>query len=376
MGLQTVPAYIGQAAYQHPVELDRNILEGIFARTGLMRLGDFALAPTGVAQQLSISAGRAFLLGAESAQQGGYVAWSDVSENKVFGPPSGSARIDSLILRVVDTQYGSDPGSPRAEWDIVAGVPSGSPVARVDSDFNTGGTFYKPGAWWRAADVRINVGDTVIPGGQVTRYLRYTRQSRGSFLALSTDTVTDMSVGDSRYDTDTLTERVWNGSVWDNVLGPIIEMGNVTAGVAATSVGAAEAAIPTATWAHEPNMTFRAGHIYKVELQFGLGINASSATSMLTRIRKGAQTVAGQILASFIDGENDFSLFMPHFHIAWIKNATAANITSALSLTVQRTSASNNASLYGDSTIPLQITIQDMGLQSGHPCTGIASSIV
>lgn len=376
MGLQTVPAYIGLSGYQHPVELDRNILEGIFGRTGLMRIGDFTIAPTATAQQISIQAGRAFLLGAESAQQGGYVAWSDVAENKVFGPPSGSARIDSLILRVVDTQYGSDPGTPRAEWDIVAGVPAGSPTARPDSDFNTGGTFYKPGAWWRLADVRINVGDTVIPGGQITRFLRYVRQSRSHFLALSTDTVTDMFVGDSRYDSDTLTERIWDGTVLMDRGNNYVEYGSSTAGSVATSVSAAEAAIPTASWAHEPSVQFRNKHIYKIEAHYGLGISASSATAITVRMRKGAQTTAGQVLASWADVETQSVLFGPHFHTGWIKNTSGADITSALSLTVQRASAANNASLYGDGTLLLQITIKDEGLEAGHKCSPIATAIV
>lgn len=214
MGLQTVPGYIGQTGYNHPVELDRNMLEGLFSRSGVLRYGDFAIAPTATNQQFSIAAGRAFLLGAESAQQGGYFAWSDVSENKVLGPPSGSARIDAVLLRVVDTQYGSDPGSPRAEWDIVAGTPNSSPVAPADSLFNTGGGNYKPGAWWRVADIRVNVGDTVIPDGQITRYLRYVRQAQGIMLAKSTDTISDMVLGDQRYDIDTGISRRWNSVEW------------------------------------------------------------------------------------------------------------------------------------------------------------------
>jgi hypothetical protein len=214
MGLQTVPAYIGQTGYNHPVELDRNFLKSVHMRTGMVRYGDFAIAPTATAQQFSIAAGQAFLLGAESAQQGGYFAWSDASENLVLGAPSGSPRIDALLIRAVDTQYGSDPGSPRAEWDIVQGTPAASPVAPADSLFNTGGTNYKPGAWYRMADLRVNPGDTVIPSGQITSYLRYVRHAQGMLLAKSTDTLTTMVLGDQRYDIDTGIARRWNGTEW------------------------------------------------------------------------------------------------------------------------------------------------------------------
>lgn len=376
MGLQTVPAYIGQAAYQHPVELDRNILEGIFSRTGLFRIGDFTIAPTATAQQISITAGRAFLLGAESLQQGGYVAWSDNTENKVFGPPSGSARIDSLILRVVDTQYGSDPGTPRAEWDIVAGVPSGSPTARPDSDFNTGGTFYKPGAWWRVADVRINVGDTVIPGGQITRNTRYVRQARGDYVALSTDTISDQSVGDSRYDTDTLTERVWNGTVWENRDGEYVCLGHVTAGTAAVSTAGAEAAIPSATWAIEPTCVFKNKHIYRVEVHYALGPSSATAMTTSVRLRKGAQTVAGQVLGVWGDVDTQATFFSPHYHDGYIKNTSGADISTTLSLTVQRTGSANNVSILGDATTKLTVVIKDLGLEASHKLSPVATAIV
>lgn len=376
MGLQTVPAYIGQAAYQHPVELDRNILEGIFGRTGLMRLGDFAVAPTATAQQVSIAPGRAFLLGAESLQQGGYVAWSDQTENKVFGPPSGQPRIDSLILRVVDTQYGSDPGAPRAEWDVVAGVASGSPSARADSDFNTGGGFYKPGAWYRVADVRINPGDTVIPGGQITHNLRYTRTSRAHFLARSTDTISDQAIGDSRWDTDTGTERVWNGTVWENRSGEFVGLGYLTGGTGAASTAGAEQAIPTASWTAEPNATFRNKHIYEVEVRFGLGPSAATAMETTVRLRKGAQTTAGQQLASWREVDVQATYFVPKSEKCYIKNTSGADITTALSLTVQRTGSANNVSIYGTADLPLRVVVQDLGLEASHKLSPIATAIV
>jgi hypothetical protein len=284
MGLQTVPGYIGQAAYQHPVELDRNMLEGMFGRTGLLRVGDFTIAPTGTAQQISITAGRAFLLGAESLQQGGYFVWSDNTENKVFGPPSGSARIDSLILRVVDTQYGSDPGSPRAEWDIVAGVASGSPTARPDSDFNTGGTFYKPGAWWRVADVRINPGDTVIPGGQITRNTRYVRLPGGVAMCTSTTRPSDPALGDRIYETDTKREFIWNGTAWTWPYGKGLVGGNrYTAGKAvgrAIGIGTGEGNSNIAT----PALVLEANRSF--EIRVNARVRASNVAEITMRVRE------------------------------------------------------------------------------------------
>lgn len=376
MGLQTVPGYIGQAAYLHPVELDRNIMAGIHGRTGVMKLGDFAITPTGVAQQISIAKGRAFLLGVESNQQGGYTVWSDVAENQVFGAPSGSARIDTLIQRVVDTQYGSDPGSPRAEWAIYAGTPSGSPVALADSVFNSGGINYKPGAWWRVADVRINVGDTVIPDAQITRFLRYTRLSRGHFLARSTDSIADMVAGDSRFDTDTLTDRTWDGTTWQPSSQIMVDAAYVTAGTVANSTGASEVAIPAASWAgsHEPIVNFRDKHIYRVNVTYGISVPAGTSTAITVRLRKGSATIAGLTVGIWRDAETTLHINQ-RTHDCFIKNTSGANINTNLSLTIQRISAANDAALYGDAGVPLNITVTDLGLESGHKASIIATAI-
>lgn len=213
MTLQTVPAYIGEVGYLHPAELDRNILESIFGRTGLCKYGDLALTPTGVNQQVSIAPGGAVLVGSESSTQGAYYAWNNAAETKTFGTPSAGARVDALLLRVVDKQYGSDPGLSRAEWDIVAGT-SGVTTARPDSDFNSGGGFYKPGAWFRVADVRIDPGDTVIPGNKITHNLRYTRASQGGILCQSTARPTDAVLGDTAFEVDTKQQIWWDGTAW------------------------------------------------------------------------------------------------------------------------------------------------------------------
>src|SRR5882724_3949351 len=183
MGVQTVPLGIGQTGYQHPVELVRNLLSGLFNKTGVLHAGDFLVTPTANAQEVSISLGKAHLLGnAASTTQGGYYAWSDAAETKVFGVPSGNPRIDALVLRVVDTQYGSDPNTPKAMWEIVAGTPAGSPAAVLDSTFAPAGVNYRPGAWFRVADVLISPGDGVVPLANITQNYQYVAMPSGDAL--------------------------------------------------------------------------------------------------------------------------------------------------------------------------------------------------
>jgi hypothetical protein len=217
MAVQTAPGYIGKTGFQHPVELDRNILRSLSgARTGLARWGDLACTPTGVSGQLAVGRGGAFLLGAESALQGSYYAFSEATQNVSFAA-AGSAstqRIDALLLRVADDQYGTIPvGAPQAYLDIVQGVPATSPVARPDSDFNTGGAFYVRGAWFRVADIRRDFGDTTIPGGKVTPNLRSARTG-GYVICKSTDRPSDGVYGDRIIEYDTGRKFWWNGTVW------------------------------------------------------------------------------------------------------------------------------------------------------------------
>lgn len=238
MGLKTVPAYIGQAGYDHPVELDRNMLEGVFSRTGAVRYGDFQ-ASTGVGTRaVAVSAGRAFLLGAENAQQGGYFVWSDAVDTFLLGAGVTNPRYDTILLRVLDDQYGVISGSPRAEFEVVQGVAAGSPTPRADSDFNVGGSFYKPGAWWRVADCRVNVGDTTIPGGQIASNNRYVRTPGGMVLCGSTARPSDPVFGDTILETDTGLRYEYNGGAWtyDGNYRQVVTLGSDTATVTFSNV--------------------------------------------------------------------------------------------------------------------------------------------
>jgi hypothetical protein len=232
MGMQTAPGYAALNSdnvtpFQHPVELDRNIAKANFRQSGALRGGDWALTPTGTSQQLSIAVGAGFILGQESAQQGGYMAWSDAAELKTFGAPSGSPRIDTLLLRVYDPQYGTLPsGTTRVQWDIVAGTPGATPSPQPDSAFISTGGQWVPGAWMKWAEVKILPGDTVIPTGQIylpgsvisgvgtTWSQRYARQSGGVILCTSVSRPASPAIGDQIYEIDTKRHNIWNGTAW------------------------------------------------------------------------------------------------------------------------------------------------------------------
>ena len=214
MGLQAVPAYIAASGFQHPATLDRNILEKVFGgRTGATRAGEFLVYPGGGTRAISVEPGGYHIVGTENSQQGGYFAWSDAAEVFLLAAAVGNPRIDTLLLRIHDDQYGTIPGSPGAYYEVVQGVAAASPTARVDADFNVGGSFYVPGAWARISDVRVNVGDVAIPGGQITNTQRYARHN-GWTICSSGTRPTDPVINDRIYEYDTDMRRRWNGTAW------------------------------------------------------------------------------------------------------------------------------------------------------------------
>lgn len=158
-----------------------------------------------------------------------------------------------------------------------------------------------------------------------------------------------------------------------------VEYGSVTAGTAATSVSATEVAITTATWAHEPNLTFVNGRMYQIDVQYGLGETGTVSVAPTIRLRKGAQSTSGQVLGS-MTLQPVWSNFAFHSQVPmarYVQNVSGADITTALSLTISDGNASNNVRLYGNgSNVPLMVTVQDLGLASGHTLAPLATSIV
>jgi hypothetical protein len=213
MALKVEPAYIGQTGYQHPVELDRNLLEGIFTRSGTLRFGGFNLFPGAGTRGVSVASGRYFINGVEDADQGGYFVWNTTTITYLLGDAIGNPRIDTFILRVVDDQYGVITGIPRAEIEVIQGVPAGVPVARPNSDFDVGGPYYKPGAWTRLGDATVLVGDVAIPGGQLANSFQVVRVG-GRTVCPSTNRPSDPVAGDEIYEFDTFLTYQWNGSAW------------------------------------------------------------------------------------------------------------------------------------------------------------------
>lgn len=153
-----------------------------------------------------------------------------------------------------------------------------------------------------------------------------------------------------------------------------------TNGTMATSVAAAEAAMAAWTGGSNTSFTFTNLYTYRVEITGGvLNTDAAGTTAeSIVRIRKGVGSTAGQQLLytkRMSRGGSDVETFVNH---GYIKNASGADITTSLGVTIQRATGAANVSLFGDANIPLSVTVTRMGLTAdlGAGLPGIAVSIV
>lgn len=221
MTLQAIPAFIAKQAdgitdFQHPVETMRNFHEALFGRSGVFRFGDFAVTPTGTGMGINIASGNAILNGSSNSTQGAYFLWSTTNavDTLTTLPASGSTRYDTVILRVVDGQYGTITGAPRAALEVVAGL-SGAGAPRADSYFNSGGTAYQPGAWLRLADIRIDPTDTTISNGKITTNHQYVNIPGALILCHSSNRPSNPRTGERIFEVDTEFTYLWSNSQWN-----------------------------------------------------------------------------------------------------------------------------------------------------------------
>lgn len=210
MGLNVSAGYIGAGGFQNDIRTDRLLLEHVaMGRQGVPYASHLVVTPTVGAHSVTISAGRAFVKGKNTpASQGSYFVWSDDNDVVALAAPSASPRIDTVILRVADPQYGTVTGTVGARYEVIQGTPAASPTAVADATIDALGV---PGGWIRLADVRVNTVDTgAIPIGQFTDK----RPIIGSGGILVGDAANGDYVSQYRHNLSNGRLEVWNGSAW------------------------------------------------------------------------------------------------------------------------------------------------------------------
>jgi len=304
----------------------------------------------------------------------------------------GDAEFNSVVVRG-DVEIG--PASPGPRLALTSNIPATLVAASADFDWDAG-TFF----WFNGTDYEFEVIGTYIPGPNTPIWAKGTYDTLNGviyqWLIINAGGTPIVYYGSNVYNSVAMIWRIRNGA-WNfedtssvEISGNFTQgnfpdgyacMGNVLAGTAATSVAAAEAAIPAATWALEPHMTFVNGFMYRVDVLFGVQMTAFPQV-FTVRLRKGSATVAGQQLCRWSDTSRQATFAEGYTKTGWIYNASGADITTDLSLTIARISAAGNASLFGDAGQKLEVVIQRVGyvdtVGAGleHVCKPIAVGIV
>lgn len=139
-----------------------------------------------------------------------------------------------------------------------------------------------------------------------------------------------------------------------------------TNGTMATSSGA-EVAMTAWTGGASPTHVFKAGWVHEVSIQGAVADSNASAVPARAnvRVRKGVNTTSGQQLALiYAPTVGNSSSVVSCSAIRYVKNATGADISTQLGMTIQRGTGSSNVVLYGDTDVPLMITMRPIGLIS------------
>lgn len=218
MTLQVVAGFLGQAGIQHPANLYRNLVGALGGkRSGFFRYNDFLLGPSGSGMTMNVGPGDAIIMGTEAVStQGGYYVWNNAQEAFSWPAAVSLPRVDSLILRVIDTDYGADPAGSKATWEVVSGTPAASPTPVADSAFAPAGAFYHPGAWLRIADLTLGASITNLASATISHKRKYARLGRRT-LCLAADLPSDAQQGDVATLLDGTTPNLsltYNGSAW------------------------------------------------------------------------------------------------------------------------------------------------------------------
>jgi hypothetical protein len=355
MALQLAPNYIGSAGYLTPVENDRWLVKTLFDRQGVVKQADFNVTP-GTGLTVNIAAGAAYVLGKENVSQGGYYVYSPATEVLSWPGPSASARIDALILQIVDKQYGSSALAEGAQWIIIAGTPSGSPTAPTDSDINA---VFRPGGWIRIANVRINVGDVTVNPANITM-TRTFALAPGKPLAavnLAALPTTSLEVGTFGYAKDTNKIYYWNGTAWVSYQAGGYVEAFINADFTSTNTGATAAGLTIVSATSDANWSITSSN----RLTPGVGVagywqffissrwsNTTVANGGLCRAIAQFASSSGAIAsvggAGATSGESDGSGASMAYDIATIQYLTVRGFTSGATATFwQRNWASTAA---------------------------------
>lgn len=139
-------------------------------------------------------------------------------------------------------------------------------------------------------------------------------------------------------------------------------------GTVATGTGT-EQAVPSANWDNEPTYVFPPGRMFMIRVVGGAFSAVATAQAANIRVREGTATITGTALGTWehIAPAGYSGAAISFTYVTYVKNSRSSAVSTKLSLTIQRILGASNYSLYGDATVPLSVTVEDIGTIVRHP---------
>jgi hypothetical protein len=127
MGLRTPPSWLQNGS--HPAENDRLTTQAIWRTTGIINATDLQITQNSTPNMtVSVSAGWCAIVGTTQANMGVYMAYNDsAAPVTVTAANPSNPRIDLLCITISDAYYAGTLN--QVAFNLIAGTPSGSPVA-------------------------------------------------------------------------------------------------------------------------------------------------------------------------------------------------------------------------------------------------------
>lgn len=121
----TVTAALWTQTGSFTAQQDRQLIDALVSVHGVVSAGDLEVTP-GAGHSVNVAAGRAFVRGSQTADQGTYLIGNDATLNvPIATPDATNPRVDIIQIRVTDDSAGAGV----SVIDAKSGVPAGSPVA-------------------------------------------------------------------------------------------------------------------------------------------------------------------------------------------------------------------------------------------------------
>lgn len=141
----------------------------------------------------------------------------------------------------------------------------------------------------------------------------------------------------------------------------------ILGGAGVTTVGLAEIALTAVSWntlpGKEPSADFKPGRVFRVSVEVNQFISAVATVVAYLRLRRGSATIVGTLLHEWEYEIHTNAAAVGRQWWCYVKNTTAATITTALSLSVIKVSGAPNVTIGG----PCNILIEDVGSIANNP---------